>query len=270
MLVADGSEFVRPSERLADGRLLRTEVHRRPQHELDAVGTTPLQHLVDDVNRILHVRHEEPLFDHEIVDDISPHRKAGLETEFSEIARTVRVCDVAGSLASADLDAAAVGQPYLFGNVTEHHGAAQRRAERGDQQAMVAARDGARHGPRRVSAESVGDEPLVHDERLRIGFAVRRPRDAANRLGAHAVLRCRGRATGSRCGPGASSVALSPGISHTPLGHISATPVPPYVASSLDHWIVQSRSSGGATSGSAIDARFRSDPRLTMNRRSSA
>src|SRR5581483_8655527 len=90
------------------------------------------------------------------------------------------------------------------------------------------------------------------------------------RLQHQAVLRSLGFARGSRFGPGASSSAVSAGTNQQPPGHGSGVPRPPYIGSSLDHRTAQSVSRGGAVSGSAIERREHSAPRLTNSSRSSS
>src|SRR5207244_8367795 len=110
-----------------------------------------------------------------------------------EVAGAVRVAGVARALAAPDLGFLAARELQLLGDRAQHHDAPERRRERRDQDAVVAARDDARHGARRVAAETVGDEPLARDERLGIARIGGRPLDAANGFN-HDVLWLR------RCG----------------------------------------------------------------------
>ena len=59
---------------------------------------------------VLPVRHEQALFEHEAVDVVAPHRQAAFEAELDEVAVAVRVGGVAGALAAADLETAAVAR----------------------------------------------------------------------------------------------------------------------------------------------------------------
>src|SRR5688500_7427905 len=62
---------------------------------------------------------------------------------------------------------------------------------------------------------------------------------------------------------GSHTIALSDRMLHVASGHTSRVPHPPYVGSSLDHATHHSAPLGGASSGSAKDARFSSGPRFT-------
>ena len=64
-------------------------------------------------------------------------------------------------LLGARVEHAAVGQAQALGESVEHHHAAQRIGQGGDQQAVVAARDGAAHRAGGVAAQAVGDQPLL-------------------------------------------------------------------------------------------------------------
>ena len=55
-------ELVWPPERLADGRFLSAEIHRRPERDFDAGRSG--DEVVHQDHRVLHVRHEQPLLEH--------------------------------------------------------------------------------------------------------------------------------------------------------------------------------------------------------------
>jgi hypothetical protein len=131
VLLADGSELVRPSQRIADRQLLRAEVHRGAQRKLHAVGAG--DELVHDFNGVLHVRQEHALFDDQAFDVVPPHRQAGFKTEFGQIAGAVRIMGIARTFTPSHLDAATVGQAHLLGEVAEHHHPAMRSWQRRDQ-----------------------------------------------------------------------------------------------------------------------------------------
>ena len=65
--------------RLPDRRVVRAEVDRRTKTETQ--HPTSRHQLVRDVNRVLPVRKDQPLFEHETVDIVTPHRQAGFEAE---------------------------------------------------------------------------------------------------------------------------------------------------------------------------------------------
>ena len=72
-------ELVRPGEGLADGGLLRPEIHRRPQPDLRVIGAG--DELVHHANRVLHVREQDPLLENQPFDRIAPYGEARLEPE---------------------------------------------------------------------------------------------------------------------------------------------------------------------------------------------
>ena len=64
--------------------------------------------------------------------------------------------------------------------MVEHHDAANRIRQRGDEQAVVPSRDHARDGRGRVAAEAIGHEPLRVEQHLRASVRLRRELDFAD------------------------------------------------------------------------------------------
>ena len=73
-----------------------------------------------------------------------------------------------GVLVRPELDepAASIADLDRLVDLRDQHGAADGRGERGDEQAVVAAGVGAGHGPGRVAADPVRDEPLAAERRV--------------------------------------------------------------------------------------------------------
>src|SRR5919198_4268367 len=159
--------------------------------------------------------------------------------------------------------------------MTEHDHAAEPARQRGNQDAVVPTCDHAADGARCIPAEAVGHEPLARGEVVGLYRLTGRPGDAASQFRnlhgrTHAVLRTFGGRRSTRRGAGRNTMAHSPATYQPPSGNASGVPPPPYFGSSLDHSTYQSRSAGGASSGSAIELRARSLPRFTTSSRSSA
>ena len=66
------------------------------------------------MNRILHVRQEDSLFNDQPFNLVPPRRQAGFEPELREISRSVGIGCVACKFAPAELESAAVGRPELL------------------------------------------------------------------------------------------------------------------------------------------------------------
>jgi hypothetical protein len=73
---------------------------------------------------------------------------------------------VARPLGAAERERRAVGEHEPLDQVAEHHHAAQRVGERGDEHPVVLARVEPGDARRAVAADAVGDEPLAADEGL--------------------------------------------------------------------------------------------------------
>ena len=263
VVVAVRVELIRRPERLADRRLLMAEIHGGAQRQLDAVdaavrpGGRARAQLVHHVDGVLHVRQEHALLDDEAFHVVSPDRQAGLEAELHEIPGPLGVRRVRGAFAAANLDLPAA-DPNLLGDVTQHDGPAEWRAERRDQRSVVPARDDAGHGSRGVAAEAIGDQPLAGDQRLGIGHAGNGPWNAANRFGrtAGSVMREPSQRRGRRTSGNGDARprgrrdeergrTRQESANHHPARRPPCPP-PPYLGSSLDHWRLQSDPGGGA------------------------
>ena len=69
---------------------------------------------------------------------------------------------------------------YALAEVIEHDHSAERVWQRGDEKAVIAARDDARHAARRVSAQAVRHDPLGVEQLLHSSVAVGRQIERAN------------------------------------------------------------------------------------------
>src|SRR6266487_1706393 len=107
----------------------------------------------------------------------------------------------------------------LLGDATEHDRASKRRRQCRNQYAVIAARNHAGHSAGRIAAETIRDEPLARDERLRRRIR-RRPWNPTNGFSdAHRfgytvqwIFASVGRMR--RRGPGARTTADSAGKNH--------------------------------------------------------
>ena len=144
---------------------VRTKVQRRADFQLQSGRT--FQQPVDDVGRVLEMRHHHALLDADTVLRKSPHRKAALERELLEESR-FRIGNLfsAAVLVAAEPVADSVGFNDLF-EMIEHHRARERSGQCGNQMSVEAARTGAADRSRSVAAEGVGDEPFASEKRVK-------------------------------------------------------------------------------------------------------
>ncbi len=137
---------------------------RRPQPQPHALGT--LQQPIRNEDRVLQMGHQHPFFEPIGPDVVPPDRQARFELEFTEPGfvggRVVR------KLLAIQLPDVPVGEDDFDRQVIEHHQAAKRDREGGNQQPVITPRAGARHRAGRVTPQAVRHQPLVI-ERPRIG-----------------------------------------------------------------------------------------------------
>src|SRR5439155_5822204 len=194
-----------------------------------------------------------------VAERIAPHGQSGLEPELRQVLG-VRVELAADAFLLAELVDGAVGGGIALAEVVEHHDAAERRRQRGDEQPMIAPRGDAGDRARGVPPEAVGHQPLARQSLLALRARGGGPLDAPHQVVEAHVAIGSGRKTSEAC----------PGSVHTPIDGGATVPPPPYRGCSLDHSSVQRVSAGGASSGSGRMSRTRSTPRLTSIRRSSS
>ena len=159
--------------------------HRRLVQAERNVGTQLQPHrlvreqAIRDVRRVLQVRHHHALLEPHTLDVVGPDRKTGLEAEVRQIPGAVDFLPALGLRHVVQRRHPPVRPPHPFPQEVEHHGAAERRRQSRDQQAVVSARQRARQRPRRVATEPVRDQPFSRRERPP-PLLGRLPRDAAD------------------------------------------------------------------------------------------
>ena len=122
---------------------------------------SPSSDAIGDVHRVLLVRHHDALLDRESVDAVEPDRQPQLEAELGQMLGAVRRVRAGDFVLVAEPDDAVPGQPHALEQVIEQDHAAERRGQRRDQHAVVAARQHAGDRAGGVAAEAVGDQPLA-------------------------------------------------------------------------------------------------------------
>jgi hypothetical protein len=138
--------------------VVRAKVHGRLQFQahLLLAGNQP----VDEVQGVLLMHQDQLLFDHRVLDLIAPDRQSVLQAKAGEVLHAVEVELSPFLLVAAELDDVAVGKPDHLGDSVQHHGAPQRRRVGSDQQAVIAAGQGAANGAGGIASQAVGHQPL--------------------------------------------------------------------------------------------------------------
>src|SRR5450432_714475 len=175
--------------------------------QAEAGGAT-LEAVADD-DGVLARRQEDTLLEPHALDFEVPHGQAQLEPKLSESRRA----------RAAELELAPVGQHDPFGELVEHHGAAQRVPERRDQQAVEASRDDAGDRARGIAADAVADDPFAALEHARRRRAAQIAREHARARGRHTAS--------SSARAGTMKTAASPGRKRAWSTATSRTPSPP-------------------------------------------
>ena len=102
---------------------------------------------------------------------VAPDRQPELEPELDQVLRAIGDVRAGDLVLVAEPEHLAIRQPHALEQVIQHHHAAERRRQRGDEQAVIPARDDAGDRARRVAAEPVRDEPLAARRRI-VAFAM--------------------------------------------------------------------------------------------------
>ncbi len=160
--VEDGRQGVGPLERRADLLFVGSKVDGQPQFQPHRALS--LDQPVADMDRVLLVQQDNTFFQHPILDRPAPDGQADLQVEGAEEFDAVQVEGSAGRLLAAQAHRSSVRQPDLFGQVVEHHDAAQGRRQRGHEQAVIAARTHAGNRGRRITAQAVRYDPFALDQ----------------------------------------------------------------------------------------------------------
>ena len=206
---------------VADGRVVRTEMDRRPHLETESAVAG--NEAIGDVHRVLHVRQEHVLFQDIAGKLIAPDGQAGFQAKLRQVLSSRQSQLAVRVLLTAQVDECPVRQSQLFPEVVEHHAAAQRVGQRGDQQAVIAARRNSCHRPRGVAAQAVGHEPLARQQGLVLGGVALTPRHFENEI-VHRV-----QAAGQRVlTPCATSRGGGPPLLRRGFASFPPTPAAPY------------------------------------------
>src|SRR5579862_1760020 len=157
LLYGEGILAVMPG---VDRRVMRTKMNGGTDSQSHVIfgGEQP----VCNVYGVLGTGHYQAFFQHQAILFVSPYRKAALETEFGNHQGGL---GTARQFRRADVQDAAAREAQPFGQRIEHHDSPVRIGERGDQITMVAPRNGAADGSRRVTAEGISDQPLFLEMR---------------------------------------------------------------------------------------------------------
>src|SRR5271156_2260370 len=156
---------------------MRTEIHGRPQYEPEFAGAAGA---VLDVNGVLAVDHYNFLFEFNAFDRVAPDRHAVLEPKFFQVRGAVRAEWSADALFASELHRSAIFQLNCLDQLVEHHHAALVNGWRGDQIAVKAARDHAGQRARRVTTETIRDQPFLLQQLFGRRFGRPFPTELAN------------------------------------------------------------------------------------------
>src|SRR5687767_2909498 len=114
---------------------------------------------VANVAGVLFVLHPDRLEERSITQAVEGRGDAELKSELLDVDVAAGVYLVVGVLVRAEVEGAPV-YLGLFIELSKEDGTLHGRVEGGDEQPMVAARIGPRHGARSVAADAVGHQPL--------------------------------------------------------------------------------------------------------------
>ncbi len=159
-----------------DRSIVRPESDERPERQAQCVAA--LEEPVGDVDAVLSIRHHQRPLHHDAAEGIAPDGQSRLEPELHQMLRAFGLRQTTVESVRAQPLAGAIGEAQPFGEVIEKHHPPERSGQRGNQQPVIAARDGADDRPRRVAAEPVGDEPLAPSELGRVAVVIGLPADA--------------------------------------------------------------------------------------------
>ncbi len=203
-LLADETEVLR--QRGAYRAVMRTKLDRGQKFQSNAVR--PFNQAVDHEHRVLLVGQPYALLQHEFADLVPPHGQARFQAELGQVICAVDRQRTAGSLFTAEADISPVAQADLLGKLRQEHHASQARRQRGNQKPVITAGDNSRHGSRRVSTQTVGNQPFACKQRFQLGHLGFAPGHFSNKF-SHAGASWRQPAPFSRVTSPASTFAAS-------------------------------------------------------------
>ena len=119
---------------------------------------------VTHMNRILQMRKQDTLLDHQIAHAISPNGQTIFESKFSQEIGALKINLSAGAFLAAERNDIVSAEPEKFGDMTPHHHAPKWRGQCRDQQSMITPCDCAGDCARGITAETVRDEPLAVEQ----------------------------------------------------------------------------------------------------------
>ena len=125
----------------------------------------PFDIAVLNVDRVLFVGQQNAFLDPAAPQIVHPHGQAAFQSEFDRRQGWQLRPSPTKSRGPANMNffarhAEALGKPV------QHHEAAQRVWQCGNQQPVIAARNGPQHGPRGIPAKAVGDQPFLREVRV--------------------------------------------------------------------------------------------------------
>src|SRR5205807_1281949 len=142
--------------------LMRTEMQRWTKAQPQSAWT--FEQSIDDVSRVLQMRHQHAFLDADSLGRKAPNRAAVLHRELLEDALLGKRDLASAVLVAAQAPAESIRTFEHFLEMIEHHRAAQRSGEGGDQEAVEAARAGAADCAGRVTAKGIRDQPFAGEE----------------------------------------------------------------------------------------------------------
>src|SRR5579883_2120926 len=144
----------------ADGSVVAAEMDARAETYPDRLITLQL---VRHAYRVLPVGHEKALFERAASNAIAPHRQPAFQKKL--IGRQ-RLLVFTGELGRTGEDYIPAFGANAFGDGIQHHCAAQRVLQRGDEEAVIAASETAGNGTGGVAAEAIRYQPFFIQMRI--------------------------------------------------------------------------------------------------------
>src|SRR5205807_4921105 len=160
----DSLQHVRAALLAARQLIMASKMQRRPHFQPERTGACA--EAIGYVDRVLQVGQENALLKGMIIDLVTPDRQARLQAKFLQVLDPVQLQRTLLMFGGAELDGLAVWQADAFGYIVQHHLAAQRRGQRGNEQAMIAARASSGNRARSVTTQAVGNQPFTLNQAL--------------------------------------------------------------------------------------------------------
>ena len=155
--VCDGGHHHPPAVRAGE-RVSVTVVHERVERERR--GRSSTKQAVPHIGRVCALLHPHALLEERVAHRIRPDGRGALEREALQRSEALRRDRTVGPAVRAERRREAIVGDRLV-ELGGQQRAADRRAQGGDEEAVVAPRERSRHGTRGEAAEAVGAEPLA-------------------------------------------------------------------------------------------------------------